>query len=84
MKNRARHLFDRSTYAERETGSGNVVKLKLEPLDGEQVRVLEYHRKQAGGREFKRVKSEEGAVYPFASLGLSESFADLFGLQGAA
>ena len=84
MKNQARHLFDKSTYVERETSTGNVVKLKLEPLEGEQVRVLEYHRKQVGSRDFRRVRGEEGVVYPFASLKLEARFEDLFGLAEAA
>ena len=84
MKSQARHLFDQSTFVERETSTGNVVRLKLEPVGSEQVRILEYHRKQVGAREFKRVKGEEGAVYPFASLGLAESFDELFGFQEAA
>lgn len=84
MKNQSRHPFDKSTYVERETSTGNVVRLKLEPVGDEQVKVLEYHRKQVGAREFKRVRSEEGVVYPFRSLNLDERFEDLFGLREAA
>ena len=84
MKNQARHLFDRSTFVERETSTGNVVRLELKPLANDEVKILAYHRKTVGSREFKRVRSEEGAVYPFARLNLDASFDDLFGLSEAA
>ena len=60
------------------------MRLKLEPVGDERVKVLEYHRKQVGSRDFRRVRNEEGLVYPFASLGLAERFEDLFGLVEAA
>lgn len=43
---------------ERTLENGTVLKLKLEPLSGERVRVLEYHRK-APGERWQRLRVEK-------------------------
>lgn len=78
------HLFDRSAFVERATSVGTTVRLKLEPLGEERVRVLEYHRRGKGKAAFRRVRSEEGIEVSFAKLGLSESYDELFSLAEAA
>ena len=78
------HLFDRSVVVERVTSLGTTVRLKLEPVGENKVKILEYHRKHKGKEGFKRVKAEEGVVLPFAQLNLSESYEDLFPLLKAA
>ena len=84
MKTAQTHLSAESALVERVTSTGNVVRLELKPLANDEVKILAYHRKTVGSREFKRVRSEEGAVYPFARLNLDASFDDLFGLSEAA
>jgi hypothetical protein len=57
--------------------NGTVLRLKLEPLPGARVRVLEYYRQRAGER-WQRVREEEGRELAYGQLKLRESFADLF------
>ena len=78
------HLFDKSVVVERATSLGGTVKLKLEPLGENKVKILEHHRKHKGKEGFKRVKAEEGVVLPFAQLKLTESYDELFPLPEAA
>ena len=77
-------LFDKSVMVEKVTSLGSTVRLKLEPLGEHKVKIVEYHRKHKGKEVFKRVKSEEGGVVPFAQLGLAGSYEALFPLLRAA
>lgn len=72
------HLFDKAVMVERTLSTGTVLRLKLEPLGEGKVRVLEYHRKGFLHERFKRQKDEEGKVFVFADLGLSQSYHALF------
>ncbi len=55
------HLFSPARVVERTLASGTVIRLKLEPLPREWVRVLEYHRK-ALGEGWKRVRIDADTV----------------------
>lgn len=57
--------------------SGTVLELTLEPLPGEQVRVVRYRRKRTDERW---VTDKYGArrVYSWAQLGLAGGFASVF------
>jgi hypothetical protein len=72
------HLFDKTVLVERTLSTGSVVRLKLEPLANNRVKVLEYYRKGFLSDRFKRHIEEEGKVFPFEDLNLSESYARLF------
>jgi hypothetical protein len=63
---------------ERTLSTGTTLKLKLEPLQNEQVRILEYWRKPRRGVSFRRVKDEEGKIVAFTQLNLAQSYTDLF------
>ena len=68
---------------EKTTSLGTTVRSVLEPVGGERVKILEYHRKPKNGTQFRRVKSEEGKILPFAQLGLNTSYDKFFGLEAA-
>lgn len=70
-------LFDAAREVERQLASGTVLRLRLEPLSGERVRVLSYHRK-VSGRGWQRVPEEEGRTLRYTQLGLEPPFAELF------
>lgn len=70
-------LFSSTRIVQRTLTNGTVLRLKLEPLPGSRVRVLEYYRRRAGER-WQRVKEEEGRELAYGQLKLRESFADLF------
>ncbi len=72
------NLFSAAREVERMLKNGTVMRLKLEPLPGERVRVLEYHRK-APGERWQRVREEEGRVLPYTQLRLSATYRALFG-----
>lgn len=71
-------LFDPSRTVERRLPSGSTVRLRLEPLPDEQVRVVEYLRRAHDGARWERRTDEEGRSYPLAALGLGLPFRDLF------
>ncbi len=71
-------LFDPSRTVERRLPSGATVRLRLEPLEGEHVRVVEYLRRARDGARWERRADEEGRSYPLASLGLGLTFGTLF------
>ena len=73
-------LFSSARVVERMLANGTVLRLKLEPLPGEQVRVLEYHRK-APGERWGRVPAAEGRTLRYGQLKLSPHFADLFPIE---
>ena len=72
------HLFNKTVLVERELSTGSVLRLKLEPLEGKKVRVVEYYRKGFLSEKFKRNHGEEGKVFAFEDLRLNESFSALF------
>ena len=78
-----RNLFEKTVLIEKVTSLGTVLRLKLEPLDNKQVKVLEYWRKPKHSAKFKRVKNEEDKVLAFAEFGLELSFQALFELEVA-
>lgn len=68
-----------SAIAERTVEStGSTVRLLLEPLPDQHVRILEYHRLRRGEARYHRQKDEEGQVMPFRLLNLEQSFEELF------
>ena len=71
-------LFDPSRTVERRLPSGSIVRLRLEPLADEHVKVLEYLRRTHDGARWERRADEEGRSYPLASLGLGLTFGTLF------
>ena len=70
-------LFETARMVERTLQSGTVLRLKLEPLKGERVRVAEYHRKVPGAK-WQRLREEEGRVVRFEQLKLTSSFGEVF------
>jgi len=75
-------LFSAAHLVERTLQNGTVLRLKLEPLPGERVRVLEYSRKVPGER-WRRVPEEEGRTLRYDQLHLSRTFAEVFPPKGA-
>ncbi len=71
-------LFDASRTVERELPTGVTVRLRLEPLADQRVRVIEYRRKVRAGARWERRAGEEGRVYALASLGLELPFEAIF------
>lgn len=71
-------LFSRERTVQRTLANDTVLRLKLEPLPEERVRVLEYHRQPPGGA-WGRQRGEEGRVLPFAKLRLPQTFSAVFG-----
>ena len=70
-------LFSSARMVERLLPNGTVLRLELEPLPGERVRVLEYHRR-APGERWHRLREEEGRMLRFEQLKLARSFAEVF------
>ncbi len=62
--------------------SGSTVRLLLEPLPGERVRIREYYRRRKDQARFERVRKQEGQSVTFELLRLERSFADLFPQAG--
>lgn len=71
------HLFSSARMVERTLENGTLLRLKLEPLSGERVKVLEYHRK-ASGERWQRLREEEGRTLHYDQLKLRHSFAEVF------
>ncbi len=71
-------LFSSQRTVRRTLASGTVLELTLEPLPGEQVRVVRYRRKRLGER-WMTDEHEAGRVYSWALLGLGEGFERVFG-----
>ena len=70
-------LFSSARMAERTFPNGTVLRLLLEPLPGERVQVLEYHRK-APGERWQRLREEEGRTLRFGQLRLTRSYSEVF------
>ena len=77
-----RCLFEKTVFIEKVTSLGTVLRLKLEPLDNEQVKLLEDWRKPKRSAKFKRVHNEEGKVLAFEALKLRQGFQEVFELEG--
>ncbi len=70
-------LFSSARMVERVLENGTVLRLLLEPLPGEHVRVLEYHRR-APGERWHRLREEESRVLRFEQLKLARPFFEIF------
>ncbi len=73
-------LFSGTSWVQRRVpSSGTTVRLRLQAVGGDKVRVLEYLR-QSARRDgaFHRVTAEEGRVVAFADLGLAVRYEELF------
>jgi len=73
------NLFDSARMVERTLPGGTVLRLLLEPLPGERVRVLEYHRR-APGERWQRLREEEGRTLRYEQLKLNRAFVKIFSL----
>ena len=71
-------LFSHVRVVQRVLESGTVLKLTLEPLLGDHVRVVKYRRKRVGER-WVTDKHEAGRTYAWRQLGLEGSFENMFG-----
>lgn len=71
------NLFSSARMIERTLPSGTVLRLLLEPLPGERIRVLEYHRR-APGERWQRLHEEEGRTLRVEQLKLKCSFFEVF------
>ena len=71
-------LFSPARVVQRTLTSGTVLKLTLEPLADEYVRVLAYRRKRVGER-WVNVAEEAGRKVSWRQLGLAVAFKDVFG-----
>lgn len=69
-------LFSPARMVERTLENGTLLRLKLEPLPGERVKVLEYHRKF--GERWQRLREEEGRTLRYDQLKLKHPFAEVF------
>jgi hypothetical protein len=69
--------FNSACVVERTLKNGILLRLKLEPLPGERVRVLEYHRKASGERR-QRLREEESRTLHYDQLKLRHPFAEVF------
>jgi len=69
---------------ERQTSTGATVRVTVEPVDGELVRVLSYERRRRGATTWERIEREEGRVMPWEQLGSGVAFAAVFTAAGAA
>ena len=74
-----RRIASVAREVERVLPTGITVKLKLEPLGGGRVRIVEYHRRAKRGRRFVRGIDGEGHSVAFERLGLEQSYEALFG-----
>jgi len=72
-------LFDASRLVERRLASGVTVRVRLEPLSDDRVRVLEYRRRARDEGRWQRRPGEEGRTCPYGALGLGLPFEDVFG-----
>lgn len=73
-------LFSSARMVERVLENGTLLRLKLEPLPKERVKVLEYHRK-ASGERWQRLSEEEGRTLRYDQLKLIYPFAELFPVE---
>jgi hypothetical protein len=71
-------LFGSERVVQRILENGTVVRATLEPAGPDQVRIIEYHRRDRSGR-WQRRPEEEQRVVPFGTLGLNGSYSDIFG-----
>ncbi len=69
---------DQHRTVERQTSLGTTLRLKLEPLPKENVKIIEYYRKPKGSDKFRRVKQEEKQIHAFSDLKLNQSYNEVF------
>lgn len=67
---------------ERTASTGAVLRVTVEPLDGERVRVLSYERQKRGATTWERMEREEGRVMPWEQMGTGVPFAAAFSAAG--
>ncbi len=78
-------LFSGTQVVERVLeGSGATVRLRLAPLAGRRVRILEYYRRGRGEQRFQRARREEDREVEYARLKLGPDFDELFKTEAAA
>lgn len=58
--------------------TGSTIKLLIEALPDQQVRIIEYHRRRKNETRFHRAKDEEGQILPFHLLKLEQPYEELF------
>lgn len=73
-----RDASQKATVERRLEALHTTLRLTLEPLPDNRVRVIEYRRKRDNDHRWSRNKEQEGAVYDYDQLGLEPSFEDLF------
>jgi hypothetical protein len=73
-------LFAADRVVERTLQNGITIRARLEPLGAERVRILEYYRRDRTGK-WQRRPEEEGRTPSFSTLGLSSSYASVFGIS---
>lgn len=71
-------LFDPTRTVERRLDSGVTVRVRLEPLPDQRVRVVEYLRRAKDAGAWQRRHAEEGRVYHCDALGFDLAFHDIF------
>lgn len=76
------NLFSPARIVERTLGNGTVLRLLLEPLPGERVKVLEYHRR-APWERWQRLNEEGGRTLRYEQLKLARPFAEVIATHGA-
>lgn len=78
MAKRTRHPPTAVAVERTLESTGNTVRLLLEPLTRERVRILEYHRMRRGETRYSRQKDQEGVIVAFDRLKLERSFGEVF------
>lgn len=63
---------------ERTLSTGTRIRLTVEPAPNACVRILKYERRPKGSMQWRRSTRHEGLIVPFADLGFSMTFADVF------
>lgn len=58
--------------------TGVTVRLLLEPLPCERVKILEYRRLRRGETRYSRQRDQEGVIVPYDGLKLDRTFGELF------
>lgn len=77
------NAVDRTREVERTLSTGSRVRVKLLPLPGRRVRILEYRRLKPDGELWLRQRDEEGHECAFEQLRLPLPFEALFGAAEA-
>lgn len=59
--------------------SGATIRVALEPLEGERVRVVQMSRRKPDSERFFKVDGEAGRICRWDQLGFDRPFAEVFG-----